>query len=183
MSGIATETLAVAGYAAFLVVMAGLLDLAARHAHARSDRWRIAGFSYDRRLDIWRCTQGEHLQRVDTDHALRLARYRARAHRCNACPVKPQCTDSDTGREVTRPLDPWPRSEAGRFHRTICVVLLVLAAVLLAVELARHHAPAELALAGVLLAAISAVAVRAAVALRASPAGLPGSRVARPVDP
>jgi Transposase DDE domain len=183
MSGIAPETLAVAAYVAFLVIAAGLLDVAARHAHARSDRWRIAGFSYDHRLDTWRCTQGEHLHRVDTDHALRLARYRARAERCNACPVKPQCTDSDTGREVTRPLDPWPRSEAGRFHRAICLVLLVLAAVLLAVELARHHAPVELGLGGVLLAIVLAIAARAAASFRATPAGLPGSRVARPVDP
>lgn len=38
-------------------------------------------------------------------------------HVCNACPSKHRCTDSDRGREIVRPLDPWPHSEAGRLHR------------------------------------------------------------------
>jgi hypothetical protein len=178
VSGISTETLLVAAYAAFLVAAAGLLDLAARHTHARADRFRVAGFEYDERLDAWRCGEGEHLQRVETDLTARLARYRARAHVCNACPSKPDCTDSDLGREVARPLDPWPRSEAGRFHRGICLVLLVLAALLLIVELARRHAPGDAALAGGMLAIVSVLAVRAAGSFRATPANFPPVRPA-----
>ena len=55
-------------------------------------------------------------------------RYRAKAHVCNACPRKDACTDSDHGREIVRPLDPWPHSEAGRFHRGISLLLVVLGA-------------------------------------------------------
>ena len=67
----------------------------------------------------------------------------ARAHVCNTCPSKPSCTDSDRGREIIRPLDPWPHSEAGRFHRVIALLLVALGALILLVELARHHARAE----------------------------------------
>ena len=57
-----------------------------------------------------------------------------------------------------RPLDPWPHSEAGRFHRGISLVLVGLAGLILVVEAVRHHDPAELlALVGVLgLAAAAA---------------------------
>ena len=38
-----------------------------------------------------------------------------------------------------RPLDPWPHSEAGRFHRVIVLSLVVLSAFIAVVELARNH--------------------------------------------
>ncbi len=44
-----------------------------------------------------------------------------------------------------RPLDPWPHSEAGRFHRVIALLLVALAALVLVVALARNHAPLEAA--------------------------------------
>jgi hypothetical protein len=44
-----------------------------------------------------------------------------------------------------RPLDPWPHSEAGRFHRAIALLLVAVSALVLVVELVRHHAPLELA--------------------------------------
>lgn len=53
------------------------------------------------------------------DRERRLVRYQAKAHICNGCPVKKRRTDSDEGREVVRPIDPWPHSKAGRFHRVI----------------------------------------------------------------
>ena len=61
------------------------------------------------------------------------------------CPVKERCTDSDRGREIVRPLDPWPHSEAGRFHRVIALMLVVLAACVVLLEMVRHHRPAEAA--------------------------------------
>jgi hypothetical protein len=42
-----------------------------------------------------------------------------------------------------RPLDPWPHSEAGRFHRVIALLLVGLGALILAVELVRHHSPVD----------------------------------------
>jgi hypothetical protein len=60
------------------------------------------------------------------DPQQRVVRYRAKPAVCNACPVKHSCTTSPHGRELTREIDPWPHSEAGRFHRGIaCWVALM----------------------------------------------------------
>ena len=103
-------------------------------------------------------------------------RYRAKAHVCNGCPRKGACTDSDHGREIVRPLDPWPHSEAGRFHRVIALLMVVLALLIVAVEAARHHAAPDLALLGAVLAA-GALAARWLVRdLRVHPANFPAPR-------
>src|SRR5262249_34499875 len=119
MSAVASMSFFAAAYGLFLAVAALGLDVLARHSHRRAELYRTAGFTFHARLDAWECPEGERLHRVETDVQQRLARYRARAKVCNQCPRKGDCTDSDTGREVTRTLDPWPHSEAGRFHRVI----------------------------------------------------------------
>jgi hypothetical protein len=129
----------------------------AQVSHRRSQRYRTAGFRFHAHLDAWECPEGEHLHRAETDHQRRVARYRARAHVCNGCRVKGDCTDSFEGREIAQPLDPWPHSDVGRFHRALSVALVALAAVILCVEVARNHAPAEL-LALALPAAVTAIA-------------------------
>jgi hypothetical protein len=84
-------------------------------------------------------------------------RYRAKAHACNGCPLKERCTDSDRGREIVRPLDPWPHSEAGRFHRVIALLMVALGALIVLAAGVRNHEPAEAAaLAAVLLTAVAA---------------------------
>ena len=98
-----------------------------RGAHRRSLRFRTAGFTYDEAQDHWECPEGEHLWPHEFDHERRLVRYRAKAHICNGCPRKAACTDSDRGREIVRPSDPWPHSEAGRFHRAISLLMVALA--------------------------------------------------------
>jgi hypothetical protein len=142
------EPLLAAAYATFLVCAAFALEWLSAHTHRRALRYRTAGFAYDSDHDRWQCPEGEHLWPHVFDRELRVVRYRARAHVCNACPSKSRCTDSDHGREIVRPLDPWPHSEAGRFHRVIALVLVGLALLILVVEGARHHAPTE---AGLLL--------------------------------
>jgi hypothetical protein len=100
-------------------------------------------------------------------------RYRAKAHVCNACPRKAACTDSGRGREVVRPIDPWPHSEAGRFHRVIALLLVGLGVLIVLAEAVRHHRSQELAL---LLAALvlGVLALRRLGRdLRAHPAGFP----------
>jgi hypothetical protein len=94
---------------------------------------------------------------------------------CNACPIKADCTDSDRGRQVTRALDPWPHSEAGRFHRGVCVVLVVLAAVVAGVALIRSDGPGEMVLLAAVLAASIAIAGRLLAAFRRTPAGFPNT--------
>jgi hypothetical protein len=180
------EVALAAGYAAALVVGAFALEWLSAHTHRRALRHRTAGFHYDAAHDHWRCPEGEHLWPHEFDDERRLVRYRARAHVCNACPSKHRCTDSDRGREIVRPLDPWPHSEAGRFHRAIALMLVVLAVLIVLVAGARHHEPAEAAvLLGVLI--VAGLAGRwLARDLRAHPAGFPaptgshGLRLAAP---
>jgi hypothetical protein len=152
---VSAEVFLAAGYAAFLSCGAFALEWLSAHTHRRALRYRTAGFNYDADHDHWQCPEGEHLWPHEFDRERRLVRYRARAHVCNSCPSKPRCTDSNLGREIVRPLDPWPHSEAGRFHRVIALLLVALSALILLVELARHHAPTETALLLTLLPAIA----------------------------
>ena len=142
------EVLLAAGYAALLTLGAFVLEWLSAHTRRRSLRFRTAGFTYDDTLDHWECPEGEHLWPLmsSTTSGGSCATAR-RPTSCNGCPRKQACTDSDAGREIVRPLDPWPHSEAGRFHRGISLVMIVLERSLtLAVEGVRHHRPAEAAL-------------------------------------
>jgi hypothetical protein len=140
---VTAEVLLAAGYAVSLVFGAFGLEWLSEHTHRRSLRYRSAGFTYHEHLDAWECPERQHLWPHEVDQERRLVRYRAKAHVCNGCARKPDCTDSDRGREIVRPLDPWPHSEAGRFHRGISLVLIVIAALIVLVEGMRHHEPAE----------------------------------------
>lgn len=167
------EVIMAAGYAVALICGAFVLEWLSAHTHRRALRYRTAGFFYDDTHDHWVCPEGEHLWPHEFDHERRLVRYRAKAHICNGCPVKAACTDSDSGREIVRPLDPWPHSEAGRFHRIIALVMVGLAMLILVAEGIRHHRPEE---AAVLLVATGAAALAGrwlARDLRAHPANFP----------
>ena len=167
------EALLAAGYGVALVAAALLLEWLSAHTHRRSLRYRTAGFEYREQHDVWICPEGEHLWPHEFDRERRLVRYRARAHVCNGCPVKERCTDSQVGREIVRPVDPWPHSEAGRFHRGIAVMLVALSGLVLAAGLVRNHEPAELALLGGLLLMAGLAGRLLARDLRAHPAGFP----------
>jgi hypothetical protein len=165
-----TEVLLALVYATSLLATAFALEWLSAHTHQRALRFRTAGFTYNATHDHWLCPEGEQLWPHEFDRERRLVRYRARAHVCNACPAKHRCTDSDDGREIVRPIDPWPHSEAGRFHRVIALMLVLLAALVLVVELARNHSPND---APALLGALVVVAIGARVLfrdLRAHPA-------------
>jgi hypothetical protein len=162
-----------AGYAAFLTCGAFALEWLSAHTHRRALRYRTVGFSYNADHDHWQCPEGEQLWPHEFDRELRLVRYRARAQVCNGCPSKPRCTDSDHGREIVRPLDPWPHSEAGRFHRVISLLLVALSALILLVEVARNHARAETALLLVLLMATALAARWLLRDLRVHPTNFP----------
>jgi hypothetical protein len=167
------EVVLAAAYASALVLGAFALEWLSAHTHRRALRYRTAGFTYDAAHDHWRCPEGEQLWPHEYDHERRLVRYRAKAHVCNGCPRKDACTDSGRGREIVRPLDPWPHSEAGRFHRCIALMLVALAVLIALVAGVRHHRPPEAALLlGVLV--LAALAARwLARDLRAHPSGFP----------
>jgi hypothetical protein len=172
------EVLLAVGYAIFLLGVALGLDLLARHSHARSERYRTAGFTYHPSHDAWICPENQLLVRSEVDHERRLIRYRGRPQICNYCPTKAECTDSDEGREVVRAMDPWPHSEAGRFHRGISLAVALIAGLILAAESTRNHAPLELAVLGAVLAAVMLVAWHLHAAFRATPANFPTPRAA-----
>jgi len=167
------EVFLMTGYAAFLLVAALGLDFLASHSHARSERYRTAGFTYHHTHDAWICPEDQILTRSEVDHERRLVRYRGRPQICNHCSSKSDCTDSNDGREVVRAMDPWPHSEAGRFHRGISLCVTLVAALILATELVRNHSPAEILVLGTALAATGTVARHMHKALRASPANFP----------
>lgn len=178
--GVHTEVFLAAGYALFLVGVAVCLDLMARYSHARSEQYRTAGFTYHPAHDAWICPEDQLLIRRETDHERRLVRYRARPLICNNCPSKAECTDSDQGREIARSLDPWPHSEAGRFHRGISLSVAAIAGPILVVEAFRNHALVELYILGAILAIVAFACWRLHAAFRATPANFPVSRPAPP---
>lgn len=167
------EVLLATGYAGLLVISALVLEWLSAHTHRRALRYRTAGFTYDDAHDHWKCPEGQNLWPHEFDAERRLMRYRAKAQVCNGCSRKSACTDSDRGREIVRPLDPWPHSEAGRFHRGISLMLVGLALLLLVVEGVRHHRLQEAALIVPLLAAGALVARWLARDFRAHPANFP----------
>jgi hypothetical protein len=180
--GVHPEVFLAAGYAVFLLGVAIGLDLLARHSHARSERYRTAGFVYHPKHDAWICPEDQILMRSEVDHGRRLIRYRGRPQICNHCPAKTECTDSDDGREVVRAMDPWPHSEAGRFHRGISLAVALIAGLILAAEALRNHAPLELAVLGATLAVVALVSWHLHSAFRATPANFPYSKASPPVS-
>ncbi len=173
MSAVATESLLAAGYGLFLALAALGLDALARHSHRRSERYRTMGFTYHERVDWWECPEGERLHRVETDLRLRLARYRARARVCNACRLKEACTDSNDGREITRALDPWPHSEAGRFHRGIALAMVGFGLLVIAAGAAVNHGAADLGVLGGAFLLSGAAGLYLLVDFRSAPTGFP----------
>jgi hypothetical protein len=175
---VSPEVLLVTGYAVFLLVVAVALDRLARHSHARSERYRTAGFRYHPQQDVWVCPQDQMLWPTAYDEERRLMRYRARPSVCNVCPVKADCTTSPHGREITRESEPWPHSEAARFHRGIVLVLVGLAATLLVVAGIAHHGPGDLLVIALPLVASAQLAVRFTEHFRRTPSGCPAASVA-----
>jgi hypothetical protein len=173
MSGVATESLLAAGYGVFLALVALGIDALARHSHRRAELYRTAGFTYHAPLDAWECPEGERLHRIETDMQHRIARYRARAHVCNSCPRKHDCTDSDTGREVTRMLDPWPHSEAGHFHRVIAIAIVGFGVLVIGAGAVLNHGSADVAVLGAALLLDTIVGLYLWTDLRSAPSGFP----------
>jgi hypothetical protein len=173
MSELATESILAAGYGLFLALCALGLDALARHSNRRSERYRTNGFSYMESVDAWVCPEGEELHRVETDHDMRLIRYRARAHVCNQCHLKEACTDSDSGREIAQALDSWPHSEAGRFHRGLALAMVGFSLLIILAGAGLNHGAADLALLGAALLTSTLIGVSLLADLRASPTRFP----------
>jgi transposase len=62
-------------------------------------------FTYDATADAYTCPGGEVLPYRSASRPQQLLVYRAPATSCNACPLKPRCTSSTTGRTLSRHYD------------------------------------------------------------------------------
>jgi hypothetical protein len=80
-------------------------------------------------------------------------------------------------------MDPWPHSEAGRFHRGISLAVVLIAGLVLAAETLRNHAPLELAVLAAVFLAVSTTSWHLHAAFRASPANFPASPPRVPAEP
>ena len=128
------------GYSAFLLLIALLLEWAARVAHQRSLRISSGGFTYHPERDIWRCPRDQQLFPIFADSLKGVAVYRAPASACNSCPGKAACTDSDQGRSIERKDVTGLESGLRTFHRAISLTLLLLSDLILIIELVRSGA-------------------------------------------
>ncbi len=164
--GFHLEPLLATGYTLLLVMIAGGLEWMGRHSHRRADQYHTSGFRFRKDVAHWECPMGAPLHMAETDHELRVIRYRAPARTCNGCSMKPDCTDSDNGRVISVPMDPWLSSAIGGFHRGISLSLLVLAGLIIAIEMFRHNHGIELVLLSVVMVMVSLLGMTLARGLR-----------------
>lgn len=156
MSAPAAWVWLVSGYALILLAVAWGFDTMARRASQRAAQWRTGRFVYHPDHDAWRCPQDQWLWPTSFDPQTRVMRYRAAPAVCNVCPVKDSCTTSNHGREISRQVDPWPHSEAGRFHRGIACAVAGFGVIMPAATLIVNHAAADvLVLSGAMLAVVT----------------------------
>lgn len=127
MGSPSVNVLLVSGYAAVLLVVAWLFDHMGRKSAVRSAQWRTGNFVYHEDQDAWRCHEDQWLWPASFDPEKRVIRYQGQHAICGRCPVKDECSPTPGPRELTRQIDPWPHSEAGRFHRGLSLAVAVVA--------------------------------------------------------
>lgn len=173
MTAPGTATWLISAYALFLILAAWGFDALARRASHRAQAWRTGRFVYHPDHDAWQCPADQWLWPSSFDPANRVMRYRAKPVVCNSCPAKSECTSSDHGREISRQVDPWPFSEAGRFHRGIACVVAVLAVLLPAGQAVAGHTPADLLVLGTTVLVVVVTCVPLFRHLWSTPTGAP----------
>jgi hypothetical protein len=170
-----------AAYGAFLVLAAHGVDLIARRTAVNTDRWHSGAFTYHEDHDAWLCPQDQWLWPQSFDPENRVMRYRASPAVCNACPVRDSCTTSGHGREVSRNVDPWPSSEAERFHRGIACAISVLAVVWPVGAMFQARSGLDNVVLGATVAVVALCSLPLWSHLRRTPAAFPeGVKVERP---
>lgn len=151
--------LMVCGYSLVLLVIAWVVDHMGKKSSARSAAWRTGNFVYHEDQDAWKCHQDEWLWPASFDPDKRVIRYVGQHAICGRCPVKDECSPSPGPREITKPVDPWPHSEAGRFHRGIALVMAVISLVLVAGMLFGAHGGGDLVVLVTTLALVTILGV------------------------
>ena len=75
-------------------------------------------FRYDPEQDVYMCPNDELLRLSKVAYTEREKRYQGDAATCNACPLKPQCTESRHGRLLTRSFDEEYLERVRAYHGT-----------------------------------------------------------------
>ncbi|MGV3161144.1 hypothetical protein ACEE23_08670 [Corynebacterium sp. 32222D000AT] len=152
-------TLLAVVYGLFLVAVAWAFDGMAKQTSNRTMANRAGTFRYLEEHDAWQCPEDQWLWPSSFDPENRVMRYRGNPTVCNTCPVKDSCTVSHHGREVTRQLDPWPHSDAGRFHRGIALAVAAMGYLLPLCSLITNHSLSEVLIILATVLVISALGV------------------------
>ncbi len=173
MAAPATSVWLVAGYSLTLAAIAWGFDAMAKRASRHATRWRTGQFIYRSDHDAWVCPQDHWLWPTSFDPKHRVVRYRALPLVCNSCPVKTTCTTSNHGRVISREIDPWPHSDAGRFHRGIACCVAAVGVVMPLVMLIGQHRPADMLVLGCVAALVTTAGLPLAQHLWNTPANAP----------
>jgi transposase len=75
-------------------------------------------FRYDAQHDQYVCPNGARLRLKTHRYSYQDKRYLAQAATCNACPLKPRCTRSAHGRQITRHFDEQYLDRVRAYHQT-----------------------------------------------------------------
>jgi hypothetical protein len=75
-------------------------------------------FTYDADLDMYRCPNDEFLWPRKTSYTSGAIVYQADAACCNACPLKPECTEAEHGRTLRRPIESAYLDRVRGYHAT-----------------------------------------------------------------
>ncbi len=117
----------IGGYSLCLLIIAWVVDVMGMRSAHKSAQWRTGNFLYHEDQDAWQCHEDQWLWPASFDPEKRVIRYEGQHAICGRCPAKDECSPTPGPREITRQLDPWPHSEAGRFHRGISLVIAIIA--------------------------------------------------------
>jgi hypothetical protein len=163
----------ISGYALALLGLAWVLDVTGARSAIRSARWRTGNFVYHDDQDAWRCHQDQWLWPVAFDPDKRVIRYTGQHAICGRCPVKQTCSPTPGPRELTRPVDPWPHSETGRFHRGLAVCVAAAGLMLTVGSLIAHHDVGDVIVLGTTTVVLMSGLCRLGVDLLRTPANAP----------
>lgn len=174
MSAPSTAVVLVCAYAVCLLVVAVLFDRLGARSALRSAAWRTGNFVYHDDADAWKCHEDQWLWPASFDPDKRVIRYAGQHAICGRCPAKPECSPTPGPRELTRQVDPWPHSEAGRFHRGVSLAIGAVALMMvLAMLLFGATDTADVILLLAALALVVAVGIPLARHLWDTPDGFP----------
>lgn len=168
MAGFSMELVLATGYAAFLAIIAFVLELIARRMHQRTRGLSTVGFTYHPDRDAWNCPRDQHLFPVFSDRQHGKVVYRASASVCNACPSKAACTDSNTGRVVERLENESVESGMLRFHRVFSFTLLLLSGLIITIEFFRTHEAQPRTVLAMMFLILFSIALRLSYTIRFS---------------